>query len=52
MFLLLITTFLQSKKDWVQIFSILVKRQIGTRYPTVDYLIEHSNKFIPDLMNK
>jgi len=41
----------ESKKDWVQIFSILVKRQIGTRYPTVDYLIEHSNKFIPDLMN-
>jgi len=41
----------EGKKDWVQIFSILVKRQIGTRYPTVEHLINISSTFVPELMN-
>jgi len=41
----------EGKKDWVQIFSILVRRQIGTRYPTVEHLIANSSTFIPELMN-
>lgn len=34
--------FLQGKKDVVHLFSNIVRRQIGTRAPTVEYICSHS----------
>lgn len=33
--------FLQGKKDVVHLFSNIVRRQIGTRTPTVEYISTH-----------
>jgi hypothetical protein len=33
----------EAKKDVAQIFNNLLRRQIGTRYPTVDYLCRHED---------
>lgn len=38
MFLIVV---LQGKKDVVHLFSNIVRRQIGTRTPTVEYISSH-----------
>ena len=30
-----------AKKDYTSLFTMLLRRQIGTRYPTIDYLQTH-----------
>ena len=32
---------LQGRKDFMMIFNNLLRRQIGSRYPTVDYICQH-----------
>jgi calcium binding protein 39 len=33
----------KAKKDVAQIFNNLLRRQVGTRYPTVDYLARNED---------
>ncbi|XP_015752805.1 PREDICTED: calcium-binding protein 39-like [Acropora digitifera] len=43
---ILLLSFLQCKKDVAQIMNNILRRQIGTRYPTVEYLADHDKVLI------
>jgi hypothetical protein len=50
-FALTLSSVAQNRKDVVQIFGNLIRRQIGTRSPTVEYLSTHE-QFLFELVTR